>query len=94
MLLAVINEVYTNIPIIADFGQHNATLNWTRSDLAEHLAIYNLAPDFYQGSTFPIGITNLTRAVTGPCGKSISYIYYVNVRGEYLRNYFSVNFTV
>ena len=64
-----------------DPSQPNAILDWARQDLEEHLAMHNLTADFYQGSTFPIGDTNLTRVVTGPCGKNITFIYDVIVKG-------------
>ena len=67
-----------------DPGQPHATLDWARPDLAEHLAMHNLTADFNQGSVFAIGSTNLTRVVTGPCGKNITYNYDVNVTGKYL----------
>ena len=67
-----------------DPGQPTATLDWTRSDLAEHLTMYNLTTDFHQESTFPIGVTKLTRVSIGPCGKNITFIYDVIVKGEYM----------
>ena len=70
------------VSLIADAGQPHATLNWTRPDLAEHLAMYNLTADFYQGSTFRIGITKLTRVARAPCGKNITFMYDVIVIGE------------
>ena len=52
-----------------DPGQPHAIIDWTKPDLAEHLAMYNLSADFNQGVMFPIGATNLTRVVTGSCWK-------------------------
>ena len=66
-----------------DPGQPHATLDWTKPDLAEHLAKYNLTADFYQEAMFPIGVTNLTRVATGKCGKNITFVYDVIVIGEY-----------
>ena len=83
-LFPVIDHVHATISMNTDFGQPRATLDWARPDLAEHLAMYNLTADFYQGSMFSIGVTNLTRVSTGPCGKNITYIYYVIVIGEYM----------
>ena len=70
--------------MITDPGQPYATLDWTRPDLTEHLAMYNLTANFNQGSLFDIGVTNLTRIVMGPCGRNITYNYDINVTGEYL----------
>ena len=80
----MIETVNFNISLTADPGQINATLDWARQDLAAHLDMYNLTADFYQGFTFPIGVTNLTRVVTGPCRKNITYTYSVIVTGLYL----------
>ena len=83
-LFSVIDHVHTTISMNTDPGQTNATLDWARPDLAEHLAMYNLTTHFYQGSMFPIGVNTVTRVATGPCGKNITLIYDVIVIGEYM----------
>ena len=83
-MFSVIDDVRTTILMITNQGRSYATLDWTRPDLADHLAMYNLTADFHQGSMFAIGVTNLTRVVTGPCGKNITYNYDVTVAGQYL----------
>ena len=75
------DTVNFNISLTVDPGQINAILDWARPSLTAHLDMYNLTADFYQGSEFPIGVTNLTRVVTGPCRKNITYIYCVIVTG-------------
>ena len=81
---SVIENIKFTIYLTAESGQPNATLDWTRPDLAAHLDMYSLTADFYQGSTFPIGVTKLTRVATGPCGRNITYMYEVIVTGKYL----------
>ena len=83
-LCPVIDHVSTTIQMNTDFGQPYATLDWARPDLAEHLDMYNLTADFYQGFKFPIGVTNLTHIATGPCGKNITFLYDVIVMGKHM----------